>query len=270
MRCADVVVQFNISLKGILPVFFSLRPLVVSHQGVNQDENGKWMPFGRLKQFIADHFVQLNIACSHYVASFTRGSVVIHNSYNSTLFRQIPSVERTNNIVFVGRLVSDKGCDILLKAFARFKRNDITDCYLTIVGDGPERTNLERLAIEEGISLLVRFEGKKFGDRLVEILNRHAIMVVPSVWEEPFGIVALEGLACGCNVLVSRAGGLPEAVGAVGATFIKGDIKSLTEMLSTVSRQPRAFNNDILQKHLQDFTIEETVRKLLSHLRKIE
>ena len=51
---------------------------------------------------------------------------------------------------------------------------------------------------------------------MVEELNRHEIMVVPSRWNELFGVVALEGMACGCAMLVSDGGGLPDAVGYAG------------------------------------------------------
>lgn len=50
-------------------------------------------------------------------------------------------------------------------------------------------------------------------------------MIVPSIYNEAFGIVTLEGLACGCRCIVSDGDGLHEAVGKYGTLFIKGDIK---------------------------------------------
>jgi glycosyltransferase involved in cell wall biosynthesis len=57
-------------------------------------------------------------------------------------------------------------------------------------------------------------------------------MVVPSIWEESFGVVALEGAACGCVVLGSDGGGLPEAIGPSGTTFRRGDVSDLATRLA--------------------------------------
>ncbi len=62
-------------------------------------------------------------------------------------------------------------------------------------------------------------------------MNRHRCLVVPSRWAEPFGIVALEGVASGCIVIGSNAGGLPEAIGPGGVTFPNGDTNSLAERM---------------------------------------
>ncbi|HWA33620.1 MAG TPA: glycosyltransferase family 4 protein, partial [Cyclobacteriaceae bacterium] len=211
MRSADVVMQFNVSLKSIIPWIASRRPMVVSHQSTNVDVRGRWTRFGFVKQFIANHLVRRNIACSAYVRSFTKNSVVIHNPYNSSLFRRIQTIEREFDLLFVGRLVSDKGCDLLINALSILKKEYQIRPSLTVIGDGPERGALENLVRSEDVVQQVRFAGKLAGEDLVQQINQHRILVVPSTWEEPFGIVALEGLACGCKVIIADSGGLPEA-----------------------------------------------------------
>ena len=62
------------------------------------------------------------------------------------------------------------------------------------------------------------------GPDVVALLNRHLIIVVPSRWQEPFGLVALEGIACGCVALGANCGGLPNAIGGAGATFLHEDV----------------------------------------------
>ena len=59
-------------------------------------------------------------------------------------------------------------------------------------------------------------------------------MVTPSHYEEPFGIVALEGLACGCLPLVSERGGLPEVIGNHGFTFPNGNAEALADRLQKI------------------------------------
>ena len=65
----------------------------------------------------------------------------------------------------------------------------------------------------------VAFVGTQTGPALVELLNRHRIIVVPSRWQEPFGMVALEGIACGCRAIVAGSGGLVEATGDLAVVF---------------------------------------------------
>jgi glycosyltransferase involved in cell wall biosynthesis len=102
---------------------------------------------------------------------------------------------------------------------------------MTIVGDGPERASLEQQARDAGVADQVSFAGRLVGDELVEQLNRHRVLVVPSVWQEPFGVVALEAMACGCVPLVARSGGLPDAVGDAGRVFPQGDRDTLASAI---------------------------------------
>src|SRR5690606_40338743 len=90
---------------------------------------------------------------------------------------------------------------------------------LTIIGDGPEAPVLKALAVKYGLEHKVDFKGSLQGKELVDCLNQHKLILVPSRWEEPFGNVALEGMACGCIPVVSDGGGLAEAVGHAGLTF---------------------------------------------------
>jgi glycosyltransferase involved in cell wall biosynthesis len=63
-------------------------------------------------------------------------------------------------------------------------------------------------------------------------------MVVPSLWNEPFGIVALEGIACGCVVVGSEGGGLKDAIGSCGETFPNGNVQALTNILAYLLTNP--------------------------------
>ena len=65
----------------------------------------------------------------------------------------------------------------------------------------------------------VAFLGTQTGEALAEQLNRHRVIVVPSRWQEPFGLVALEGIACGCRAIIAESGGLLEAAGPHGVVF---------------------------------------------------
>jgi glycosyltransferase involved in cell wall biosynthesis len=109
---------------------------------------------------------------------------------------------------------------------------------LTIAGDGPERPALESQARSLGIEEQIRFLGSRHGEEVVRLLNAHRILVVPSRYNEPFGIVALEGIACGCLVIGSRGGGLKEAIGSCGLTFRNGDSRELADLLAVALADP--------------------------------
>ena len=80
--------------------------------------------------------------------------------------------------------------------------------------------------------------GQESGPELAALLNRHHILVVPSRWPEPFGIVALEGIACGCVVVGSADGGLKDAIGPCGVTFQNGDHRALAGQLKDLLLHP--------------------------------
>ena len=75
------------------------------------------------------------------------------------------------------------------------------------------------------------------GER-AQLLHRHQILVAPSRYREPFGTVALEGIACGCAVVGSADGGLVDAIGPCGRTFPNGDAAALAQVLADLLRDP--------------------------------
>ena len=246
MRNADVVLQLNVSLKGILPWLLSGRPLVISHQTAHWND---WR--GRLKTWVARHWASLNIGCSRYMAEPYPRSVAIPNPYRDELFYvKTPWVAREQELIFAGRLVSDKGVDLLLQALANVRREGLQP-RLTIVGEGSERPSLEALVQALDLSAQVEFAGLRHGEQLAALLNAHRIMVVPSRWAEPFGIVALEGLASGCLLLGSSGGGLGEAIGPFGLLFPNGDLAALTAGLKTALAATAPAHSPALQAHLQ-------------------
>jgi glycosyltransferase involved in cell wall biosynthesis len=76
--------------------------------------------------------------------------------------------------------------------------------------------------------------GIRSGPELVALLNAHKIIVIPSRWQEPFGLVALEGIACGCVAVAADAGGLPDAVGTAGVLFPSGKTDALAQCLENL------------------------------------
>ncbi|PWT86453.1 MAG: glycosyl transferase family 1 [Acidobacteria bacterium] len=221
---SDVVLHVNISLRLGWPMLSGARPWVISHH--------TWIP-GGLRGLLKRRCARMahNISVSQAVArALGTASTVIPNAYDHDVFRVLADVPRDRDFVFLGRLVSDKGVECALMALRLIREKGLAS-NLTIIGTGPEEAKLRRFAQELGIAQQVLFAGVKRDDELARELNRHKVMLIPSLWQEPFGVVALEGIACGCVVVGSNKGGLPEAIGPCGMTFPNGDPAALANCL---------------------------------------
>ncbi|HVU25302.1 MAG TPA: glycosyltransferase family 4 protein [Opitutus sp.] len=235
-RC-DVYFQNNISLATLWPAWLLGRPVVVTYQTWVTQPDGSEGWREKMKVWCARR-TRENIAISRAIAaSLLAPSRVIPNPYRDDSFFADATVPRTRELVFVGRLVSDKGVDLLIDALSRLHTCRLTPA-LTIVGSGPEEAALREQATRAGVAGAVRFLGPLTGTRLRQELNAHEIMVVPSRRAEPFGVVALEGAACGCVVVGSAAGGLPDAIGPAGEVFPQGDVAALSEVLERLLGEP--------------------------------
>ena len=241
VRWCDIFFQANVSLRGLWPLLLVRRPWVVSHHSWYCRSDGRVAWQDRLKRRLLRH-AAASIAVSHELAAqLETPTLVIANPYRDSLFRILPASAGSarDGLVFVGRLVSDKGMDVLLDALARLAGEGLTP-RLTVIGDGPEAAPLREQARRLGLADRVDFLGTRTGEELVACLNRHRILTVPSRYAEPFGIVALEGIACGCVVVGSERGGLKDAIGRCGRTFRNGDAADLARVLGELLRHPEA------------------------------
>jgi glycogen(starch) synthase len=264
MRWCDVFHHANVSLRGMWPLLLVPRPWVVTHHSWYRRPNGRIAWQDHLKRF-ALRYAAGSISVSQAIADdLETPSAVINNGYRSQLFRILQGAERKLDLVFVGRLVSDKGADVLLDALGILARRGCAPS-LTVVGNGPERAALEAQAQRLGLTDRVRFLGTQTGEDLVRILNQHRILVVPSRYNEPFGTAALEGIACGCVVVGTAGGGLKEAIGSCGTVVPNADPAALAEALESLLRNPTAAT-DLLRAapaHLAAHTIEGVAQRYL-------
>ena len=267
LQCCDVFFQNNISLRSLLPALVSRRPTLIVHQTWLQNVRGGIGWQNHLKQSLLRF--SINVAISEAVADrLNADSIVIGNPYDEAVFHLLSDTVRDKDIVFVGRLVSDKGVDLLLRALEILKRDGMVP-HLTIVGSGPEEVNLRKLSAEFGLDGQVTFAGQKGGPALAQILNEHELLAVPSRWAEPFGVVALEGIACGCVVVGSRDGGLKEAIDGCGVTFENGNVTELAAQLKRLVNDSggRAMLRQNAELHLINFASNTVASRYLDLLK---
>lgn len=150
----------------------------------------------------------------------------------------VRSAEKPFRILYLGRVNEMKGVDVLIAAMARLPRH----CELHIAGEGPalERVRIQARDAGLGESQLT-FSGFLPDPESVNALYASAAVVaVPSLWPEPFGIVGLEALARGKALVASRVGGIPEWMvdGDYGHLVTPGDPVELAERLISLLDQP--------------------------------
>ncbi|CAN5411573.1 hypothetical protein BH20VER3_BH20VER3_10150 [soil metagenome] len=194
IRWCDLFWQNNLSLRTLWPALVIRKPVVITHQGSYCRRPVGIDLVQRLKHGIVRR--TRSVAISKAVAScFATDSTIIHNPYDARKF-DLPNVSqtRTKDLVFLGRLVSEKGIDLLLEALASLEATGLHPS-LTIVGAGPELARMREMTVLMGLTEQVSFVGPKQGPELADLLHQHRILAVPSRYDEPFGVVALEGIA---------------------------------------------------------------------------
>jgi glycosyltransferase involved in cell wall biosynthesis len=146
-----------------------------------------------------------------------------------------PVAERRRRVLFVGRLVEKKGCEYLIRAFAKLRRQ-VPETSLIIVGDGPLRGRLQDLADE--VAVPAEFLGAQPASRIVHELELARVLCLPSVTAgngdaEGFGLVLLEAQASGVPVVTSARGGAAEGIreGITGFGVRERDIDGLAARL---------------------------------------
>ena len=167
---------------------------------------------------------------------------------------------------FAGRLVPEKGVAVLLRA-CHLLIGEFPQLKLDIVGDGPACSGLRALAEALALGDCATFHGKRSRPEMEQVLERAWVQAVPSVWEEPFGRVAVEAAMRGTAAVVSGGGGLVEIV-IHGETGLHADsgpeplavaLKSFLGNPAVAERTGAAARLDALAR----FSLDRSVQRFL-------
>ena len=158
----------------------------------------------------------------------------------------------------VSRLEHIKGMDLVIPAFAEVRKR-FPDVRLLVVGDGSLRGSMEQQALELGCADAVTWAGRQPQEALPQYYSEMDIVQMPSR-SEGFGLTAIEAMACGCVVVASDVGGLPEVVsdGVCGLLHRSEDVADIASKISSLiasSELYRSLQKNALQ-HVQKFSFQ--------------
>lgn len=158
------------------------------------------VPVITVSHFLKDRMVDMG---------YPAGSIhVLHLFAPGVKTEAPPPQDATPHMVFLGRIVPQKGLLWLLRALALVK----TPIHLDIAGTGYQQAEAERLAQQLNLGDRTTFHGWVSPERVNELIAAARGVVFPSLWHEPGGTVAFEAMAHSRPVIMSRVGGMPEVV----------------------------------------------------------
>ncbi|MGD1994571.1 MAG: glycosyltransferase family 4 protein [Anaerolineae bacterium] len=203
-------------------------------------------PFSLIERYCLRH-TSAAIVGSHSAAQVWRakgygGSLAVIPQFGVDPQFFTPHPHRTPRerfvVGFAGRLVPEKGPDMLLTAAARLEEVEVL-----ILGSGPMREQLEEQADQLDLGDRVTFEGNIPSTQMPDFYRRLDALVLPSRsrpnWVEQFGRVLIEAMACGVPVVGADSGEIPHVIGDAGLTFPEGDTAALSARLDQLVSDPR-------------------------------
>ena len=278
-----------------LPIVFHLGSYWLLYAQSPETEQSR-LHFHKLKQWLIGSLPPLHwtsfIAVSATVKQqYVQGGFdaerieVIYNGIDSRFLTLPPIDDSRDNtrgptqLIFVGRLRVEKGVLVILKALEQLvHESGLADkatpsLHLNIFGTGDQVyvNELERFVYEKKLTHLVTFHGRISQDELIGYYDRSHIMLVPSLWREPFGLVIAEAMARGLPVIASHVGGPAEILTheVDGMLVEPGDERALAIAIRQLLENPekRKHLGQAAQITVQErFTIEQNAKGVELHL----
>jgi len=139
----------------------------------------------------------------------------------------------------VGRLSKEKGVEVLLEAIKIIKKS-VPGILVDIVGDGPEKNMLIKLSKDLNLKNNVKFIGSIPHNIVGDFYKQCTVLIIPSVWDEPFGLVGIEAMSVGRPVIASRVGGIPEWLndGETGYLTQSRNVEQLANKVTYLVKHP--------------------------------
>ena len=152
-----------------------------------------------------------------------------------------PCSKRGKFILYVGRLVRQKGIFTLVRAMSKVVTNKLP---LYIVGEGEERDKLELSINQLGLQDRVKLLGARWGEKMLKIMRGSRFVVIPSEWYDNFPLILCQAYSLGKPVIASDINGIPEYIdnGIDGLLFKPGDFQDLAKCIDNLANDPLLLN----------------------------
>ena len=211
--------------------------------------------------------MRYSIAISKYIRELAiaegatpENTFVLHNPVDTQAFHPGGVRNKDIDVLFIGRLVAEKGLPILIKAARQLSK----ETRILVVGDGPLRKRLERDA--QQVQATIQFRGWFENKLLPQYIRRAKLQVVPSL-SEAQGLVVLEAMACGVPVIGTETGGIPDMIehGENGWLVPPGDALALAKTMKAVLANDggREAAGRAAYKKAQSFSTKEFSHKVV-------
>ncbi|MEL6785842.1 MAG: glycosyltransferase [Cyanobacteria bacterium J06607_15] len=181
----------------------------------------------------------------------------------------------TLNIGFLGRLVPEKGLDILFTAVSQLKQQDF-NCQVTICGSGKSETELKETVAEQQINDRVIWRGAVRHEAAPVELGKFDVLVLPSrtvaTWKEQFGHVIIEAMAMGIPVIGSNCGEIPHVIDCEDLVFPEGNPVALAEILKRMicdRNWHQEMGNYGIERVAQFYSHERIAQRLIEQWQKL-
>jgi glycosyltransferase involved in cell wall biosynthesis len=212
-----------------------------------------------------NHFITL----SKYMKKEVRknfSEIKINNlSCGLELFDYYP-IKNYETLLYIGRLSPEKGVDFLIKSFSKIS-NKFNNIKLIIIGEGSEKKSLESLTKRLNLSEKINFLGKVNHSKIINFYKNSTLIIVPSIWPEPFGLIGPEAMSVGRPLIATNLGGIPEWLmdKKTGYLVKPKDINSLAGKIIKLLSNKEIINKMGIEgrkKAINSFSIKIYVKKI--------
>ncbi len=257
--CEHPTSAMCIARMGYKRCTLSKRPTVIwQHYKRAVDANKNNAEYKKL--IVASEYVKLQAIASGYLP--TQIEVIPY-------FTPLPELEGSTfdqkTILFTGRVVKEKGLDKLLHALTLVR----SEWRLIVDGDGSDLNNAKQLAQKLGLTHRIEFVGWADKERHLQHYRQASLIVVPSVWPEPFGLVGIEAMSYAKPVIAFRVGGIPQWLDdkVTGFLIEPYDVKMMADQIDyLLTHKPEAqtLGSNGRSKVEKEFIAERHVERLLN------
>ena len=230
----DIIHIHQSAIAIFFSIFFKKNAIIIRHE-----HGGHALGPQKKKVILAMRILSLLVDCHIAISNATKKGLIqrfkinykkiriVYNGIDLTLFKDRKNKQKLrkqfglikNKLVIgsIGRLVSEKGFEHFLKT-AKLIKSAIHNIHFLIVGDGPLRNDLQKLAEKLGIANCVSFLGERID--VPDLLSIFDVFLLTSNWE-PFGIVLVEAMASGLPIVAFNVDGVSEVVDEKCAVLVE-------------------------------------------------